>query len=237
MRKSFIIHKWCADNFCNDSLVSITVSGYSVTVASITEELHTSEELTLSGISLFTFTFGAAPLILAPLSEIWGRRWVYLGSAVIFWVFQIAQALAPNIQTMLVARFITGTGGSTGVSLVDGTLSDLFRNEDRGKPMGMFSFAAFGANGLGPIMFGYLAEARGFRLCFWIMFALSGLLTLAVALFQQETRESVLLSRKAKKLRKSTGDSRLVAQADEERASLAHNREDFLHPANQTLHH
>lgn len=38
---------------------------------------------------------------------------------------------------------------------------------------------------------------------------------------QQETRESVLLSKKAAKLREETGDHRYVAQADEERASLA----------------
>ena len=201
--------------------MSVTVSGYSIVVGSITEELHTSRELTLAGISLFALTFGSAPLILAPLSEVWGRRWVYLGSAVIFWLFQIPQALAPNIQTMLIARFITGIGGSTGVSLVGGTLSDLFKNEDRGMPMAAFSFAAFGATGLGPIMFGYVAQVKGFRLSFWIMFGLSGLFTVVLALVQQETRAGVLLSRKAKKLRKSTGDSRFVAQADEERASLS----------------
>lgn len=55
----------------------------------------------------------------------------------------------------------------------------------------------------------------------WINFALAAAFTVLLAIVARETRESVLLSRKAKKLRQETGDQRFVAQADEERASLA----------------
>lgn len=54
--------------FC--TLVSMGVSAYSVVVSSIQEELGTSRLLAISGLSLFTLTFGAAPLVLAPLSEV-----------------------------------------------------------------------------------------------------------------------------------------------------------------------
>lgn len=205
--------------FC--SIVSITVSGYSIAAKTIAAQLNTSVELSLAGISLFTLTFGVAPLLLAPLSEVWGRRWIYIASAFVFWIFHIPMALAQNIETMLVARFISGIGGSTAIALVGGTLSDLYSNEDRGIPMAMFAFAAFAPTGLGPVMFGYVAQLRGFRLCFWILFAMAGAFTAVIAFFQVETRESVLLSRKARWLREETGDSRFVAQADEERASLA----------------
>ena len=199
----------------------MSVSGYSIAVDSITEELQTSQELALAGISLFTLTFGWAPLILAPLSEVWGRRWICIGSAVLFWLLQIPQALARNIETVLIARFLSGIGGSTAISLVGGTLSDLFKNEDRGMPMAVFSFCAFASTGLGPVIFGYVAQNFGFRKCFWMMFGLAGAFTLALILVQEETCESALLSRKARKLRQSTGDERFVAQADAERASLA----------------
>lgn len=164
--------------------------------------------------------FGAAPLILAPLSEVWGRKWISIGSAIVFWIFHLPQALAPNIQTMLIARFISGIGGSSAVSLVGGTLADLYANEDRGLPMAAFAFAAFAPTGLGPIIFGYVSMLKGMRLCFWILFALAGLLTALLIPLSHETREGVLLSRKAKRLREQTGDNRYVAQADEERASL-----------------
>jgi len=206
-------------SFC--STVSITVSAYSISVPVIQEELGCSRLLALAGISLFTLTFGAAPLVLAPMSEVWGRKWIYIASAILFTVFQIPQALAPNIQTMLVARFISGIGGSSAIALVGGTLSDLYDNDHRGLPMLCFSFAAFAPTGLGPVFGGYVAMLRGFRLVFWLVFAISGLLTIGVIFLQHETRESVLLSRKARKLRAETGDRRFVAQADEERASLS----------------
>lgn len=45
---------------------------------------------------------------------------------------------------MLVARFISGCAGSTAVALVGGTIADVWRADERGTPMALFSFAAFG---------------------------------------------------------------------------------------------
>lgn len=84
--------------------------------------------------------------------QVWGRREIYIISAVVYSVFQIPQAVCQNIQTMLVARFLAGIGGSTAIALVGGTLSDLFNNEDRSRPMAIFALAAFAPTGLGPGM-------------------------------------------------------------------------------------
>jgi MFS family permease len=114
--------------------------------------------------------FGISPLFLAPLSEVYGRRNVYILSAVVYTVFQIPQAIAPNISTMLAARLLSGVGGSTAISLVvscgvelqegsqlkkvcalaytqGGTLSDLFSDAERGVPMAIFAFSAFAPTG------------------------------------------------------------------------------------------
>ena len=109
---------------------------------------------------MYTYSIAFAPLLLAPASEVWGRQPVYLGSAIFFFLCQIPQALAPDIQTMLVARFISGVGGSTGISIIGGTLADLFSDEDRGLAMALFAFSAFAPTGLGPVMFGYTSAKR-----------------------------------------------------------------------------
>lgn len=82
--------------------------------------------------------------------QIWGRRVVYIGSAIVYTLFQIPQALAKNIQTMLVARFIAGIGGSTAVAVLGGTLADLFSNEQRGIPMAIFATVAFASTSVAP---------------------------------------------------------------------------------------
>ncbi|GAA5896292.1 MFS transporter [Sporobolomyces salmoneus] len=204
--------------FC--ALVSLSVSGYSISVGSVQEELQCSRILALLGITMFTITFGAAPLLLAPLSEVYGRSHIYLVSAFIFAVFFIPQALAKNIETILVTRFISGIAGSTAVSLVGGTLSDVWKGPERGGPMSLFSWAAFGTTGLAPVMFGYLAQTHGFRYVNWIMFAMSALFTIVLIPVLDETRASVLLSRKAARLRKETGDERYVSKEDYERGSI-----------------
>ncbi|GAA5900772.1 hypothetical protein JCM5296_004891 [Sporobolomyces johnsonii] len=205
--------------FC--SLVSLSVSGYSISVASVQSELSTSKEVAVLGVTLFTLTFGAAPLILAPLSEVYGRSFIYLVSAIGFTIWFIPQAVATNIETVLVTRFLSGICGSTAVSLVGGTLADVFRGHERGTPMALFSYAAFGATGLGPVCFGYLSQIKGFRYVNWVLFAMSGAFTLSMFFILDETRASVLLSRKAAKLRKETGDERYMSKDDFERGSLS----------------
>ncbi|BGP12470.1 hypothetical protein JCM10213v2_000387 [Rhodosporidiobolus nylandii] len=197
--------------FC--ALVSLSVSAYSISENYVREDLHTTRILAILGITMFTITFGAAPLLLAPLSEVYGRNNICQFST-------FPPALAQNIQTILVSRFISGIAGSTAVSLVGGTLADVFRGEERGTPMALFSFAAFGSTGLGPVVFGYLAQTKGFRAVNWVLFACSAAFAIAVYFVLDETRASVLLSRKAAKLRKETGDDRYMSKDDFERGSL-----------------
>lgn len=101
-----------------NSLASISVSSYAISVSVIQEELQTSRQLALAGISAYTIMFGITPLVLAPLSEIYGRRKIYIFSAAFFAAFHIPQATAANMETMLVARCLSGAGGSTAIALV-----------------------------------------------------------------------------------------------------------------------
>jgi MFS family permease len=66
-------------------------------------------------------------------------------------IFIIPSAVAENIETLLVCRAIDGIAFSAPMTLVGGTLADLWRNEERGVPMAAFSAAPF----IGPAsMFG-----------------------------------------------------------------------------------
>lgn len=58
-------------------------------------------------------------------------------------VFIIPCAVAKNIETLLVCRAIDGIAFSAPMTLVGGTLADLWRNEERGVPMAAFSAAPF----------------------------------------------------------------------------------------------
>ena len=98
--------------------------------------------------------FAIAPLVLAPLSEEFGRKWTYITAVAIYATFHLMMALyvsigsprdstdrggrSKNISAIIVARLILGCSGSIGATLVGGTISDIyvpdeyvFRNEMR----------------------------------------------------------------------------------------------------------
>lgn len=83
------------------------------------------------------------PMAFAPLSEILGRRIIYGTTLLIAVVFIIPGAVAKNVGTILVARAIDGIAFSAPMTLVGGTLADLWRSEERGVPMAAFSAAPF----------------------------------------------------------------------------------------------
>lgn len=51
----------------------LCVTSYSISLISVQNELGASALVSTLGITLFTITFGTAPLLLAPLSETYGR--------------------------------------------------------------------------------------------------------------------------------------------------------------------
>ena len=55
----------------------------------------------------------------------------------------------------------------------------------------------------------------------WIQMILAGVTAVVVIVYFRETRGNVILSKRAAKLRKDTGDDRYQCRADQERASLA----------------
>jgi MFS family permease len=92
-------------------------------------------------------------MIMSPLSEFWGRRPIYLVSWAGFVIWTIPCAVARNISTMLVSRFMSGISASAFMSVAGGTIGDLFHREDLGCPMMIYSGSTFGGPSLGNLTF------------------------------------------------------------------------------------
>lgn len=60
------------------------------------ETFHVSHEVTILGISLFVAGLGVGPLLVGPLSEVYGRNIIYRASYSLFFVFTFPVAFAPN---------------------------------------------------------------------------------------------------------------------------------------------
>ena len=114
------------------------------------KQFQVSQEVTILGISLFMLGLGLGPLVVGPISEIYGHRAVYSVSFSYFFVVMFPVAFAPNISTSLVCwnhrhrvtpwynptavylvfRFLAGYFGAAFLSVAGGSVSAMFPNSE-----------------------------------------------------------------------------------------------------------
>jgi len=197
-RKNFMIWLSCVAT----AVTAYTAGSYAPASSQMAAEWDVSEVAVVAGITTFCSGFAIAPMVLAPFSEINGRYPVFVGAGIVYLICQICCAVTPTYAGMLVARFWVGAGSSVFSTMVGGVVSDLYHAEGRNTPMALFSGAALFGTGMGPLVSGFVAQNTSWRWVFWLQVITCGCLITAVTAFFRETRGSILLSRKARRLNK-----------------------------------
>ncbi|KAA8614839.1 ProP Permease of the major facilitator superfamily [Pyrenophora tritici-repentis] len=197
-RKKFTVWISCVIT----ALAAFSAGAYSPGVYQMTQEWGVSSVAALVGITIFTTGFAFAPMVLAPFSEINGRRPVFLASGVLFVVCQLCSGLTQSYGGMLAARLFLGIGGSTFSTMVGGVVSDIYHAQDRNTPMALFSGGALFGTSLGPLVCGFIAQNTTWRWIFYVQAISCGMMVALICVVFKETRGSVLLSRKARRLNK-----------------------------------
>jgi MFS family permease len=87
------------------------------------------------------YRFGFGPLVWAPLSEIYGRKWPTIAPCFIAAFFSFATASAKDIQTVLITRFLCGFFGAAPIVSTGGVLADLWDANHRGYAIAGYSLA------------------------------------------------------------------------------------------------
>ncbi|EYE99745.1 MFS transporter [Aspergillus ruber CBS 135680] len=187
---------------CVTALSAYAAGEYTPPSEELTAKWHVSKVAYNVGITLFTLGFGIAPMVLAPFSEINGRRPIFVASGLVFTVCLIGCGATDSYAGMLVGRFFLGIGGSTFSTMVGGVISDIYHAQDRNGPMSCFSGAALFGTGLGPLISGFIEMRVSWRWIFYSEAIASAIFLVLLLAFLKETRGSVLLSGKAKALNK-----------------------------------
>ncbi|EIW58339.1 MFS general substrate transporter [Trametes versicolor FP-101664 SS1] len=203
-------------------IVASSSSAYALGVPSMIRDLNATQFQATIGLSMYTLGFAIVPLVSASFSEEFGRQPLYFCSGVGCLLMHLMIALAPNIQTVIVGRFLAGAFGSTGSTMVGGTIADIWAPHERGMPMSLFAIMALTGPGIGCVASGWIEQdpRLEWRWIQWIHVIWTGIFVIAVPICMKETRSGVLLTRLAKKLRKDTGNHHYRARVEDERASL-----------------
>src|SRR5688572_33077895 len=105
----------------------------SVAVVPIENDLDSTLNRAQWVINAYTVVFGVLIVTGGRLADLYGRRRVFMIGAAIFAVFSLLGGLAPNIETLIVARALMGIGGALmWPSLLGMTYGVL--PEDKGQP-------------------------------------------------------------------------------------------------------
>jgi multidrug resistance protein len=186
----------------------------------IEDQFNVSSEVATLTCSLMVLGFAVGPLLWSPLSEQIGRRPVYFISLFLYVIFNIPCALAPNIGALLVCRFLCGVWASSGLSLVGGSIADMFSMETRGEAIAYFAFAPYCGPVFGPLVCGWInIKTERFDLIIWVNMAFAGVMWITSTLVP-ETYAPVILKRRAQRLRKETGNDKIMTEQEAQGLSL-----------------
>ena len=114
-------------------LGSIVTAPASTSIMATFHSTNETIETLVTSVYLLGYAFG--PLVLAPLSELYGRAIVYNVTNFGFLIWTIACGLATNLTALIVFRFLSGLAGSAGLTIGAGTIADMIPLEKRGLAM------------------------------------------------------------------------------------------------------
>ncbi|KAG0704803.1 vacuolar DHA amino acid exporter [Suillus ampliporus] len=155
--------------------------------AQIEQQLHASSgEISLC-LSLFVLVQGNFTVVWSGVSEIMGRKLVYVSSIALFTIGSIIVALSRNIDLMIGMRILQAAGSSAVIAIGAATLADIYEPHQRGTMMGVYYSAPLLGPALGPILGGGLTQGLGWRSVFWFLVIWGGIVCAAFLFLFKDT--------------------------------------------------
>ncbi len=117
---------------------------------------------------------------LGRLSDIWGRKRIFLIGYIIFFIGSVISATASTSALFLASRAVQGVGSAAILSTSIAILTAAFPKNHRGRVIGITTAAVYIGLSLGPVLGGLLTEYLGWRSIFWSSSVLCLMMTAAV---------------------------------------------------------
>ena len=174
------------------------------------------------GLALYVLGYGTGPLLFSPLSEIpaIGRNIPYITTFALFVVLSIPTAVVNNLGGLLFLRFLQGFFGSPCLATGAATMQDVYSMLYAPIAIALWVSAAFSGPALGPVISGFAVMAKGWRWSLWEIVWMSGPVFVIWFISMPETLADYILLRRARRLRKITGDQRYVSVSEIKQSKL-----------------
>ncbi|KAE8153838.1 putative florfenicol exporter [Aspergillus avenaceus] len=191
--------KWlCAMLVSIYSLIAPTAAAMVVpAMPALARDLHiTSSGMLQMTLSAFVLGWGTGPLILGPLSEVFGRAPLLHVGQLGFMLINVMCALVRNPYVFLFLRFVSGLFGSGPTALGAGVLSDLWVSDERGVSLAIYTIMPLLGPTAGPLLGGYIIQYYDWKYIFYLCSSLTGFFLVFGIFLLPETFGPMILHRK-----------------------------------------
>ncbi|KAL4735945.1 major facilitator superfamily domain-containing protein [Aspergillus similis] len=174
----------------------------------ISQELNMSSTESAMALSIYLLATAIGPLLIGPLSEVYGRKPILHTSNIWFLGWNIVCGFADSKELLIAARFLAGFGASAIYALASGVLGDVWHDQERGQSLGAYLLIPLLGAAVGPIIGGFMAGRTTWRWMFWSTSIFQAVMILVSFSVFDETHAPTILRKQAKTLRCETGDPR-----------------------------
>lgn len=170
-------------------LLGISATSVAVAFPVITSQFGASVVEAGWVLSVYQLTYISALPLAAKASYIFGKRTVFVVSALLFTAGSALCAIAPNIQLLVLSRALQGMGAGAYTPVGIGIVADAF-TEERQKYIGLTSSIYPIGQIIGPSLGGWMVSVFGWRSVFWFNVPMGlAILVLAIILIRPGVRE------------------------------------------------
>ncbi|MCK5908390.1 MAG: multidrug effflux MFS transporter [Caulobacter sp.] len=147
----------------------MSIDMYLSSLPSIGRALHAGPEQTQATLAAFFAGMAIGQFIYGPASDRLGRRPPLLIGIAVFFVASAVCALAPNIETLIAARFVQALGGCAGAVVARAVVRDRFSQTDTARVLSLMMLIMGLAPVLAPQLGGVVQLVAGWRGVFWTL--------------------------------------------------------------------
>jgi DHA1 family bicyclomycin/chloramphenicol resistance-like MFS transporter len=165
----------------------VSMALFTPAMPAIVHAFDTTEAAVKMTLSLYFAGFAIAQLVCGPLSDGFGRKPVVHAFMGIYLLASVMALLAPDIETLIVARFLQGVGAAVGWSVARAVVRDLFTSDRSARIMNLMGLILGIGPAMSPTIGGLIMEVAGWHAIFWGMLVAAVAIMLTVHFWMVET--------------------------------------------------
>ncbi len=176
-------------------IVWLAFADLGVAIPSIADEFGSDLSTLQWANNAFSLVTGALVIAAGKFGDVFGRRRMLQLGIMLFALFSLVAALAPDVLLLITGRGLMGIGAALILPATLALIPPQFSGSAQLTAFGVWQAVAWGGQAVGPAIGGVITDGPGWRWLFWINLPLAALAFVVIRLTTPESRDPAVSSR------------------------------------------